>query len=317
MLSFVCGNDWFRVHEATQKLRKDFFGRFQTAQSYAFNTEDFPEKLPLVRDLLSGGLFSTPVSIVLYFDEDTSDLIKTELKQILELGLTQEECSIVVTTPLKIKKTDIFFEWILQVTKGEVLNHLEGVALETYAKKLLQQIDSKKEIAQEALRQLLLNTHGESGLLFLELTKLSLFCDKKMITLSDVRTLSQEPLESEVFSALDALVRGNREQATALLRKEEKMNVPAERTLGLMAWQLRRLIEIQELFQSGIKTASEIARELGMKSDFTVRKILPQLSSFSIDRLKRGIALLADLDSAVKTGTTSPGVGLDLFIWKF
>lgn len=317
MIYFLSGNDWFRMREAIQRLRDEFLTRQEGTEDYTFRAEDFPEKLSLVRDLLSGGLFSTPIVIVFRFDEDMSDTIKTELKKILESAVTQKEYLVVVMVSLKVKKSDIFFGWLFQVTKGEILNRLEGLSLETYAEKLLQQIDSNKKIAKDALRQLILNAHGESGLLFYELTKLSLFCEEKVITLADVRELSQEPLQSEVFGALDALVRGNREQATALLRKEEKMNVPVERTLGLMAWQLRRLIEIQELYESGVKTSGAIAKELSMKSDYTVRKVLPRLSFFPLSRLKKGMMLLADLDSALKTGATSPGVGLDLFIWRF
>lgn len=317
MLYFFSGNDWFRREREVRKLREDFVAHFREAHTHVFSSEDFPTKFSLLRDLLSGGLFTTPTSIVIRLDEELIESAKNELRQIVERALSQETGLVIVTTQGKAKKSDALFGWLFEKATTKTIDRLEGIALEKYAGELLKDIDPKQTIEKEAMHQLLLNTRGESGLLFYELGKLSLYCEEKMITLADVKELSREPLQSEVFGALDALVRGNREQATTLLRKEEKMGVPAERTLGLMAWQLRRLIEIQELFQSGTKTAPGIAKELGMKSDFTVRKALPQLSLFPLTRLKRGMSLLADLDLATKTGAANPGVGLDLFIWKF
>ena len=54
MLYFFSGNDWFRMHEATQRLRDEFLTQQEDAEAYTFRAEDFPEKLSLVRDLLSG-----------------------------------------------------------------------------------------------------------------------------------------------------------------------------------------------------------------------------------------------------------------------
>lgn len=317
MLYFFSGNDWFRMHEATQRLRDEFLTQQEDAEAYTFRAEDFPEKLSLVRDLLSGGLFRTPVSIAISLNDDISDLVKAEFQKILQPAETEQTSLVMVTTSLKPKKGDFFWKWLSQVATTEIYNHLDGAELSVYTEKLLHQIDPHKKLEKNAQHQLLLNTHGESGRVFHELTKLSLLVDGTTITLGDVTSCSEEPLESDVFGALDALVRGERERAIALLRKEEKLGVPVERTLGLLAWQLRRLIEIQELYESGVKTSGAIAKELGMKSDFTVRKVLPRLSLFPLTRLKRGMTLLADLDSALKTGAATPGVGLDLFVWKF
>ncbi len=59
-----------------------------------------------------------------------------------------------------------------------------------------------------------------------------------------------------------------------------------------------------------------IAAAIGAKP-FSVKKLMPLIPKLSLERLKRSLAYLSDLDREMKTGQIRPGVALDLFVWKF
>lgn len=317
MLIFLFGEDWFRLREREQELDRDFQKRFPERERFVFDGEELPERaLEDIQAALSGGLFQAPQFILIRQVGALDEAVSENLKKILESTPEQKETYIILTQTGKFKKTQPFITWLLKKSSSETFEVLTPLERKRFAEKLLAKIDTQRSIDNVALDQLLMNSGKDTGRLFQELSKLTLYHEKGSITLSDVRALTQEPLENNVFAAFDRLIQGKREEALLLLREEEKANVPIQKTLGLCAWQLRRLIEVNELVGSGVREANPIAREL-KASPYMVQKILPHIARFPLTRLKRGMALLADLDCSMRSGETQPGVALDLFIWKF
>lgn len=90
----------------------------------------------------------------------------------------------------------------------------------------------------------------------------------------------------------------------------------AYQILSMCAWQVRRLLLIREAFDQGVRNPRDIASRTKLPP-FTVQKALPTIQHFSLARMKKGLGLLSEIDTALKQGKANPLVSLDLFVWKF
>ena len=142
---------------------------------------------------------------------------------------------------------------------------------------------------------------------------------RSTITNEDILLFLRPSSETTIFQALDAMSRGERQRAFLLFTEEQAGESKQESVYGLLsmcAWQLRRLIQIREAFDQGIRDAAGIARETKLPP-FAVQNALRSLGGLPLSRLTSGLILLADMDAAMKIGELDPGVALDTFVWKF
>lgn len=320
MLAFLKGSDRYRVREREKELARDFVQQFPLAERVIFDDAEAVRGLALrIREQISGGLFSAPALIHI---RDLTQLIEDDesgLKDVLVSAKKKSEVLILVTDTVKTKKMSAFQTWLTKQGTTErfpAFDPKKPEALASYGRTLVAQLAPSLTIEPKALALLAEWTGGESGVLAREIEKLAAFKNGGTVVEADVIALSPEPVASRAFGALDALISNNRTEALALFRREEKLAVPFQQTLGLCAWHLRLILGTKELFDAGVRGSSDIARELG-SSPYPIQKIIPRLSHLSLDRLKRGLTLLADLDLGIRSGQMQPSIALDLFVWKF
>jgi DNA polymerase III delta subunit len=119
-----------------------------------------------------------------------------------------------------------------------------------------------------------------------------------------------------IFHALDALGRGDRKRALFLFRTETEKGEGVYPVLSMCAWQVRRLLLVREAFDKGIRRATDIVSATKLPP-FTVQKALSTIEYFPLMRIKNGLTLLSDIDTALKQGKADPETSLDIFVWKF
>ena len=122
--------------------------------------------------------------------------------------------------------------------------------------------------------------------------------------------------EQVIFEALDALSRGDKKRALLLFHREASGAEGAFPLLSMCAWQVRRLLQVRELFDMGVRRAGDIASKTKLPP-FAVQRILGVINNFPLNRIKKGLSLLSQFDTQLKTGGMDPLVALDLFIWRF
>lgn len=320
MLYFLSGEDTFRLRERERELTDEFVTRFPQAERTIFRLDEEMSDLPAqVRERLSGGLFAVPVILHLREISLLPDDVSVVLEKVLEVTREKRDQLVIVSQTGKVKKSTALLKWLTKKASAETFARFDEKHPQTLAQwgtEYLKHLDRRASIEKEALVALAERVRGSSGLIAQELAKLLAYKNGGNITQEDIELFTNEPIESDAFRALDALVSGRRGEAIVLFRREEKVAVPIQRTLGLCAWQIRRLIEIVDLHGQGVRQAGAIAKVL-KSSPYPIQKILPAISRFPIDRLKRGLALLADLDLGIRSGRMEPGVALDLFVWRF
>ncbi len=319
MLRFLTGTDHYRLRLRERSLAVDFHRAYPDAEERTFDGRDATDGLlSSLQESLSGGLFSSP-RVILFrhielLDERTAEAVAGQLDQ----SLPEDILLIASAEPSgRAKKGNPLQAWLMKKATVETVDVLTGRSLSQSIMDILQSIDPEVKIEPRAVESLALRTGGVTGHIYHDLLKLVLTTNRKTITDADVKNVIKEPAgESVSFVLLDAIVRGNRERAVSLLRQEETNDAAVFKLLGLFAWQVRQALMVRDEYERGMTSPDSIAAAIGAKP-FSVKKLMPLIPALSLERLKRSLAYLSDLDREMKTGQIRPGVALDLFVWKF
>jgi len=147
-----------------------------------------------------------------------------------------------------------------------------------------------------------------------EITKLLTYVNyARPVDDDDVRRLTVQEHQSDIFTMVDAIGGRDGQQAIELLHRilEDSEIGPV---FGMIVRQFRLLLLAREIMDEG-GSESEVARKLGIHS-FVARKISGQTRHFSLPELEAIYHLLHEMDVAMKTGGMDGETALDLLITR-
>jgi DNA polymerase III delta subunit len=323
MLYFLYGEDEVRVASRRRELLDGFRRKYPTGEVQIFDFEDSgtPETIRSACSACDQGLFAIPKLIVWlhpFVLKEGEDVLKKFLMRFLKES--PSDISLLVLASGKIKKTHPVAALLLKKSdRIEEMEPLRGVQLERYIASSLRVFDADLSITRTALGILVKAVGDDTFRLKQEISRLAAYRGTGTITNEDVLLFLRPSSETTIFQALDAMSRGERRQALLLFAQEQAGESKHEVVYGLLsmcAWQLRRLIQMREVFDRGIRDASGIARETKLPP-FVVQNALRSFENLPLSRLTAGLMLLADMDAAMKIGELDPGGALDAFVWKF
>lgn len=321
MLIFLHGEDEFLVLRRKRALIQAFTKKYAAGEVFTFDFEDQgrPEDVKRALGACEGGLFATEKMVVFLhpfvLGEHTEKLLVSFLKEHLE-SLPEHTILLFVETR-KIKKTHPVTKLLLaKANTNEEFGVLDERALRTLVTKELSTFNKLVTFDPRALALFLSLTEGNTARVVTELEKLAVFKGEGQITTADIEALMTTPEEMNIFAALDALGKGNQSEALFLFRKESDKGEGVYPVLSMCAWQVRRLLLVRDAYDRGIRRAADIAVATKLPP-FTVQKAVAVIERFPLTRLKNGLALLSDIDTALKQGKADPETSLDLFVWKF
>ena len=154
---------------------------------------------------------------------------------------------------------------------------------------------------------------GDLSTLSNELGKLATYAGPgRTIDVEDVRLLVHQASEASMFDLVDGIGQGNRSRAVLSLHQLLEQGERPERILGMVARQVRLLLQAKDLVASG-EAHGAVARALGL-APFPARKILDQVRLFELPWLEAMHRRVLDADVAVKTGQQEPALALDLLV---
>lgn len=321
MILFVHGEDAFLVGRRKRALVSAFVKKYQNAEIFTFDFEDQGTTQDVKRalDACEGGLFANEKMVVFLHPFSLGEAGEKLLVQFLKeraAGLPERTILLFVESG-KIKKTHPVMKVLLaKMDKEEIYDILDERALRNLIIKELALLNERVSFEASALPLFLTLTEGDTARMMSELEKLAMFKNEGVITGEDIETLCALPGENNIWNALDTLGRGDRKQATLLFRREAEKGEGVYPVLAMCAWQVRRLLLIREAFDRGIRRPSDIASATKLPP-FTVQKAMAGIETLPLSRLKHGLVLLSDIDTALKQGKADPEVSLDLFVWKF
>lgn len=146
-----------------------------------------------------------------------------------------------------------------------------------------------------------------------EIAKLTLHCRGNRIELADVQTLVNPIGEINIFPAIDAALVGDVKRALTILRDLIAKGAPVNYPLGMLSRQVRNLLIAKSLIDSEFE-ASIIRDKLGIDSPYALREIMNLARRISQTRLIKIHQVLLDTDVAIKTGSISEEISLQIAI---
>lgn len=321
MVIFLHGEDGFLVGRRKRVLMKSFQKKYTDADVFTFDFEDkgVPLEVKRALDACESGLFSSEKMVVFlqpFVLEGASEKLMAEfLKE--QSALLPEHTILLFVHVGKIKKTRPLTKLLLgKMDKEEVYDTLAGKALEHLVTKELASFNERVQFDPRALASFLALTGGNVARMIAEMEKLATFKGEGLITKEDIEMFLVGSGENNIWNALDALGCGDRSRAELLFRKESAKSEGVYAIFSMCAWQIRRLLLVREAFDRGIRRPSDIVVATKLPP-FTVQKAMTTIERIPLSRLKQGLVLLSDIDTALKQGKSDPEVALDIFVWKF
>ena len=320
MIFFLHGEDGFRVNERRSVFQKTFDKKYPGAEFFVFDFEDqgTPDDVKRATSACEEGFFATQKMVMFLHPFALGETQEKLLLNFLErfVKKTDAETTLLFVNPGKIKKTHPLAKFLVKhADKEETIGKLEEKNVSAHVKKELAAIDEKASFSREALQIFILSMGTSTERIRTELEKLAMYKPGGVFEPEDVRLLVGSTPENVIFEALDALGRGDKKRALLLFHREASSSESAFPLLSMCAWQARRLLQVRELFDRGVRRAGDIASQTKLPP-FAVQKMLSTINNFPLSRIKNGLSTLSQFDTQLKTGGMDPLVALDLFIWK-
>lgn len=315
MIIYLYGSEHALLLQEKQRLVREFQKKYPQATTLVFDVEDAGDSVfDQYRSQSQPGLFEAKKLIVL-LNPGALDAAKTKkLISFLEVQAENPDIVHIVVDPRKAKKSDALQKALVKL--AQTTKEFSTVTERDYTA-LIRNIESEYErtgdlekAAERALRE---RTGTDMERLQSELAKLFLYKPTGKITLEDVEALVQKAMEIKVFDALDSLASEQKENALrqfrALLNESDIYQL-----VGMCAWQLRRMIQVAALAETGQTNSAAIAKETGLPP-FVVQKMLRYSNQFTTKRLVRGMKLLSDLDVDLKQGKRDGQGVIEAFVF--
>jgi DNA polymerase III subunit delta len=197
---------------------------------------------------------------------------------------------------------------------NQEFNLLKGMQLDNWIK---QEVESRGgSIKTDAVSYLSQNAGYDMWFLNSLIDQLNNYQNNKVIEIKDIQLFLDEKIDDNVFNMVEAVVSGDKKQATKLLNEQRRLGEDDFKLFGLILWQFRILLEMRDLFEreDGIPT-EQMAKKLGIHP-FVVKKNLYIIKRFSLSKLKQIHKQLLEIDYKVKTGLGDQSLLIDLFIQK-
>jgi DNA polymerase III subunit delta len=172
------------------------------------------------------------------------------------------------------------------------------------------------EIAPNAISLLASFSTGNLRFLANEINKLATYVGQgSTITDDAVRQLVADSREARVFDLTDMLARGDRAGALTLLHELLIDGQAPLMILGLVARQVRILVQVKDLITRGTRPA-EIASIVGVPP-FITEKTIAQARRFTLEQLVAALEACLSVDLTLKRSRLTPDLALDLLVAEF
>jgi DNA polymerase-3 subunit delta len=147
-----------------------------------------------------------------------------------------------------------------------------------------------------------------------EIEKLLTFVDfSRPVSEADVRTLTADVRQGDIFEMVDAIENGDGKTAMFMLRRLLEDSEPLS-LFGMIVRQFRLMIQVRELLdEDPSQDHNAIANKMGVHP-YPIKKIIPKVSQFTLPRLKTIFHQLSEVDQKMKTGQLDFELALDLLI---
>lgn len=219
------------------------------------------------------------------------------------------DLTIVFYESSKIDKRLALFKLLNQPTTAQEFNPLSSANLVHEVKKMM---DEKKVALTEPQLRNLIERASDLWQIHNELDKISAFSMGAVIEDGQFQYLVSGSADADTFALLDAISMSDAKTANRILNRALMQGENEVRMLGSIAYQLRNLIRIKDMSESGTNPNS-IAKQAGIHP-FVVQKTLSQVRKINRAKIVSAYQKLVRADWQIKTGAHKAPDALDLLV---
>ncbi len=246
--------------------------------------------------------------------KDIQQLKTTELKYLADYVSRPSKSSCLILALPERKKTGKWFGLLFNNALTIDCRKLYDNEIPGWVEGYLQ--SRKLEIEKEAV-QLLQAQVGNSLLdLVNELEKVQInIHPRTKITLEDVQNVTSISKQFNIFELCNAVGEKNFPRAIAILIKLlEQGESPTGMIIQLMR-HLVSLMKINENIRKGKRSINELMKVTGL-SYYFVNDMMKQSKNFTIEQYRNSFSYLAEADLHLKTGYQTPGLVMELLLYR-
>jgi len=319
MIIFLYGADTFRAHRMLQEMKKKFISDVDPDANSLNVLDGASATLKEVAEKINtGSLFVKKRLVVI---ENIFKNKKTEIfSQLTEYlkGFSDGENDIIIflDEELGVKENSLkteakkLFTFLNKQKYAQEFKTLSNIQLLAWLRKEAAQYN--KEISSPAASLLINLTSGDLWTMAQEIKKLSFYTSEKIITDTDVKTLTAGTFNEDIFALTDALSAKNKPQAIRLLEEQYAAGLSDEYLIAMLIRQFKILLRIREALDMKMSPL-EMAGKLKLHP-YVAKKGALQAKNFSNQILKNYLDRLIKLDFSNKNGLTDIKTELILLI---
>ena len=136
----------------------------------------------------------------------------------------------------------------------------------------------------------------------------------RTITLADVALFTEEKVDDNIFSLVDAIVQKQTAKAFTMIQEQYRVGNDAGYVFAMIVRQYRILLQLRDLYDRGEDLqSSALAKDLGIHP-FVIKKSLPLVKRYTLEDLQRIHNDLLTVDYQTKRGIGSQSFLLDMFL---
>lgn len=147
-----------------------------------------------------------------------------------------------------------------------------------------------------------------------EIEKLLTYVDyARPVSEADVRSLTADVRQGDVFEMVDAIGSGDGKTAMFMLRRLQEDSHPLL-LFGMIVRQFRLMIQVRELLDEDPSQDYHAIAKIMDVHPYPIQKLIPRVKQFTLPKLKTIYHQLSDVDHAMKTSQLEGDLALDLLI---
>ncbi|MDH4329999.1 MAG: DNA polymerase III subunit delta [Candidatus Moranbacteria bacterium] len=315
MIYFLYGEDDFSSTEKLNEIKDQFLNK--NAQGSSLSVLDFDEGIDLdLRSVIRlEGLFSSNKLVMVknIFKSGGIDTLRQTFDLFEEMNgvFDDKELAVVFWESENPKKNTKLFKMLEKNAKTHLFEKISGTKLSRWIQDRVEKMGGK--ISKDGLEKLISFVGDDLWKMSHEIEKLVSYKDGEEIAGGDVSELVSANITKDIFGAIDALGRRDKNTAIKMLHNQLESGDDPFYVLSMYVYQFRNLLKIGSFYFQGMRNNYEIAR-VAKLHPFVVQKGIQQLQGFSEMELKRIYKRLENLDYQAKTGHIDIVLGLDKFV---
>lgn len=145
-----------------------------------------------------------------------------------------------------------------------------------------------------------------------DIAKIIALSDGISIVESDITQTVNGDMDKFVFDMLDGISNGQKDKAFSILYNMIHSGASAFAIVGAIVSHFELMLAVKQLRQDGMDLGS-IHKRLG-GSEFRLKKMIPYANKYSVDKLKRTLSDIYEVERNIKMGILTEQMALEMFI---